>query len=130
MIIDPVMDHLEHFGVKGMHWGVRKQRMKNPGHPDHQAVADLRKMPLHELSNQQLKQLNERRNLETNFQRLNPKSGSKAKATAGAILGTATLGVTAFNIINSPFGEFVSESGKKFLETSLGLAVRGIRAVN
>jgi hypothetical protein len=69
-------DDLEHFGVKGMHWGVRKGKTEEagPGSTDHQETARLkekaRTQGIHSLSNSELKTLNERLNLESNHNRL------------------------------------------------------------
>lgn len=65
--------YLEHFGKKGMHWGVRKT--KGPASEDHQRVAAIRDKVkssggIHALSNVELKELSDRMNLESSYSRL------------------------------------------------------------
>lgn len=64
----PMTDNLSHSGVKGMKWGVRK----NPIVPssDHTNVRELRKKRVPELSNAQLKTINERMQLEVTYSNL------------------------------------------------------------
>jgi hypothetical protein len=98
---DPVGAFLEHFGVKGMHWGVRRPR--GEASTDHaSATAILKKAHegggIHTLSNHELKTLNNRLNLETNHKRLTGSSQSgeqfvkellknEVKKEAGKVVG-------------------------------------------
>ena len=69
--------YLEHYGVLGMHWGVRKdrngvrrgRRRRTPSE-DYILTKDLRKKHLSEMSNVELRQLNERLNLESQYLRM------------------------------------------------------------
>jgi hypothetical protein len=82
--IEPCMEekeYLRHFGVKGMHWGVRKER----GEPseDHVRVSELRTKVktgrgVHVLSNNELQDVNTRLNLEGNYARLTEGGNSSA----------------------------------------------------
>lgn len=70
-----VDDFLEHFGVKGMHWGVRGAKSSAPSSGDHAQTAHLLSKArsgggIHVLNNDELKSLNKRLELETNFKRL------------------------------------------------------------
>ena len=82
---------LSHFGVKGMHWGVRDQNSTASGKPgsssdrseaDRIAAKTRAAGGTHVLSNNELKKLNERLNLEANYNRLlhpgNQESGRQA----------------------------------------------------
>lgn len=95
-------DFLMHYGVKGMKWGKRKS---SAGSDDNAAVSPLRKKKAHELSNEELKKLNERMQLEQNYKKLNPGTAARGKKFAASIIGTATLGVTAYNIVNGAAGK-------------------------
>lgn len=81
-------DYLQHYGVKGMKWGVRKKRIYSK---DYSETKALRKKKASELSNEELRKLNERMNLEQNYERLNPsyaQRGIKTLSTISAVLGT------------------------------------------
>lgn len=103
---NPVDEHLEHHGIKGMKWGVRRKVGKNgrvgqkpkKGSVDFRTTQPLRKKKPSELSNMQLKKVNERLNLEKKFSDMNPTKMDKGKefmddvlkASVGAA-GTAAL---------------------------------------
>jgi hypothetical protein len=76
-IADEVEEFLKHYGVRGMHWGVR--RSPRPGHgqlsPDaaraRQLQTQVRRSGTQSLSNRDLQTLVTRLNLETQFGRVN-----------------------------------------------------------
>ena len=86
-----VGDFLEHYGVKGMRWGVRNaDRPAASG--DAVAFRDIKtkakKGGVSALSNKELKEFNERANLEQQYHRLNPSAKKKAlQFTADILLG-------------------------------------------
>jgi hypothetical protein len=102
---DPNFDidvYLSHFGVKGMHWGVRKER----GEPseDHVRVSELRSKVktgrgVHVLDNNELQDVITRLNLETSYARLVNGGGSEI------------------------------DKGEKFIKTNVGRVKTGIDAV-
>lgn len=106
---------IEHHGVKGMHWGVRSARTPRKQSSESKKVSELIKKKPHELTNKQLKTINERKNLEQNFTRLNPSTVKKGLLAAGAILSTATLAANFYNIMNGPAGKAAIAAGKKFM---------------
>ena len=68
---------LEHSGKKGMKWGIRKSvkrlknRIKNPHYSkDYKQTKNLRRKSSKYLSNNQLRELNKRMELEQNYNRL------------------------------------------------------------
>ncbi len=82
-------EQLAHYGVKGMHWGVRKDRRRRQS-SDYKSTATLRKRPPQSLSNMQLKKVNERAQLEAKFSQMNPSKVAKGKHAVNGILKVAT----------------------------------------
>lgn len=120
---------LAHFGVMGMHWGVRRNRdtggdsPKPRGKPMSVDVARVQKSQkklksrgLASLSNAELKALNERMNLEQNYARLTSEHSNLAKAKKGhdvvkQILDVAGTAKKTYELVNSPM---VKDAGKLF----------------
>lgn len=70
-------EFLAHWGVKGMKWGVRKDRTgvgasSASASEDHINVAALRKKKVSQLSNAEIKAVTERMNLEKKYREMNP----------------------------------------------------------
>jgi hypothetical protein len=108
---------IEHHGVKGMRWGVRtKGKKPRKESTDFKKTVPLRNRKTHELSNKQIKTVNERINLETNYRRLNPSKVKKGQIAVASILATATTITTAYNFLNSPAGKHAIAVGKKMLQ--------------
>lgn len=75
-------DFLMHFGILGMHWG-RKRGVKNKSpvneHEDYIKKNELKKKNIKEMSNVDLKALNERIQLERQFKQLSKQEMSAGK---------------------------------------------------
>ena len=96
-------DYLAHHGVKGMKWGVRKRvkntvkslsskRTKNYS-SDYKKTRTLRRKSSKELSNEQLKMLNKRMNLEQEYNRLSTQTTNRGINVARNIVSAAgTIG--------------------------------------
>ena len=96
--------YLVHYGIKGQKWGVRryqnkdgsytsvgKRRRRSQNSSDYEETRPLRKKSPKQLSNEELKKLNKRLNLETEYRRLNPRGifrGQQAAKTVISIAGT------------------------------------------
>ena len=111
-----VDDFLNHHGVKGMHWGIRTKGPGRTTSSDYKRTAPHRGKKASSLTNKQLKAVNERINLETNYTRMNPSKITKGKAIALGIIGTATTAATVYNLFNSPAGKAAVAAGKKFMQ--------------
>ena len=93
-------DYLAHWGIKGMKWGVRRfqnrdgtrtqagnARRKNRTYSsDYEKSKSLRKKKASELSNEELRQLNDRMRLEMQYKDLNQSTISKGSKRVGKIL--------------------------------------------
>jgi hypothetical protein len=121
-VSDVGADFLDHHGVKGQKWGIRnrKNRVKVPSSSEHKKAAALRKKPVHSLTNEQLKTLNTRGNLERQHSQLNPSKVASGKKRAEIILGTAAVGVGVYNLFHSPAGQAAISLGKKAARKNLG----------
>lgn len=109
---------LEHHGVKGQKWGIRNKRPTARASSDAKKAAELRGRPVHSMTNKQLKTLNERMNLEQNYARMSTQHRKSGKKRAEEILGTVGVGVTAYNLYNSPAGKASVALGKKVASKS------------
>lgn len=107
-------DVLKHVGVLGMHWGKRKaaksSRPSKPSSPEHKNKEILKKKKLHEMSNAELKTLNERLQLEKSYKEL-----TKAERSAGKKFVMDFLENTAKQVISTVVSKQVSELMKKVL---------------
>lgn len=107
------MDNYElyHYGIKGQRWGVRrfqkkngsltpagKKRQKEKWSEDATEASKIKKKSVKEMSNAELKRLNERTRLEQEYARLNP--STRKKAIAAATATAATMG-TLLNLYNN-----------------------------
>lgn len=89
---DAIKEHLAHYGVKGMKWGIRRKRGSDgrvKGHKmsvDARTTRSLRGRPAASLTNMQLKKINERMQLEQKFSQMNPTRKDRGKAFANEVL--------------------------------------------
>lgn len=96
--------YLYHHGIKGQKWGVRRYRNKdgsltpagkkryNDMSEDARTASEIRQKKVSQMSNAELKKLNERTRLEQEYARLNPSTvqkGWKYVAATAGIMGTA-----------------------------------------
>lgn len=96
-------NEIQHHGIKGQQWGVRRYQNTNGSltpagkkrydsmSNDAKEASELRKKKPNEMSNAELRKLNERQQLEQTHKNLNPSKVKKAIAiasTSAAVLGT------------------------------------------
>ena len=127
------MSELYHYGVLGMKWGVRKnnrklERIKRKANrrgwdSDAENAAVTRTKSIKQMSNAELRKLNERTQLERTYSQLNPKSISKGWSyvvKAGAVMGTALTiynnSNTIVNIGKNIGGKILDVSGNMILK--------------
>lgn len=118
-------DALAHYGVLGMHWGVRRSRrarvaaaLSKPAHSkgvhdDHKEVRELEKKNIKELSNADLKKLTTRLQLEQQYKNLKPSKRKRNMAIVKGVLGIGKTASDAYNLYNSPLGQEAQRQVKK-----------------
>lgn len=89
-------NELMHYGIPGMRWGVRRSRAQLAGgrrksntdnwSEDAKTASALKKKNVHELSNAELRKLNERKMLEQQYANLNKRQKTIGEKIAGEIL--------------------------------------------
>lgn len=119
-------NELYHFGVKGMKWGVRRtpaqlghdRKSKNSRlSDDYKESKAISKKKVKEMSNAELRKLNERKRLENEYKKLN--KGTVAKGLAYVTAAAATTN-TLVNLYNN--SERVINIGKKAGDKMLNIA--------
>lgn len=118
---------LEHHGVKGMKWGVKTGGSSGGGgsskptgtvkklSSDAKNVQTLRQKTAKELSNKQLKTVNERINMEKKFKELNPNKVDKGHNQIKYIMTFVATGIAIHKALNSDAGKAAMARGAKFL---------------
>jgi hypothetical protein len=113
-------NYLMHYGIKGMKWGVRrteKLRKQRQASEDHKKKKELKKKKIHEMSNAELKELNNRLQLEKQYKDLNSTGKGKSfvskilKASGDQVATKLVTGVALYaakQVISAKFGEDVA----------------------
>ncbi len=109
-------NELQHVGVLGMKWGIRR---RGPAHSDSTQAHTLKKKHVSELSNDEIKKVVSRLQLEKQLSTLNPKTigaGQKIFGTliskfGGQILASFLKRYTKVDI-NDPFNTSDAEEGR------------------
>lgn len=94
-------DELYHHGIIGMRWGHRKARptVNRYESKDSSRARKIKKKKLYQMSNNELRILNNRQQLEKTYKQVNPSTFKKGVIAVGAI--SATLGALTSIIKNS-----------------------------
>jgi hypothetical protein len=121
-VVDPVVhtidifEFLEHHGVKGMHWGIRNKKPRKSQSGDFKTTHPLRRRNPSELTNRQLRLVNDRINLEQNYRRLNPSKVKVGSAVAKSVIASLTTAASLYSLSQSPAGKAAIALGKNFMK--------------
>lgn len=88
-------EELAHYGTKGMRWGVRKDKKGRTQSQDYKQSRSLLRKRVSELSNEDLKKLNSRLQLERTLSSLDPTVSASGKRAVGKFMqkyGKAFIG--------------------------------------
>ena len=105
---------LQHFGVRGMHWGVRKSRANQVERKsaDAKAHASLKRKSVNQLSDAELKAVVNRLNMEQQFTKLNPTKIKKGHNFVRGLLAVSVTVNTAVKFAKSPTGQALKRTLK------------------
>lgn len=133
-------DELYHYGVPGMKWGVRrsqnkldridKRSKKNDWSEDATTAAKIKTKKVNQMTNAELRKLNDRRNLEQQNANLS-RNSSKGRAAVKAFIATAgtITAVSAAAAIYAKHGKKVYQASgkiKEFLKVAINAKKSGI----
>ena len=107
---DEETNNLIHAGKKGMKWGVRNSKTSR----DYKAVRPLKKKPASKLSNEDLKKVINRMQLEKQYKTINPRQPTKsfknaAKIVAAVVATAATIN-QAVTFAKGPTGQAIKNA--------------------
>lgn len=116
-------DHLAHYGVPGMKWGSRKLVGKSTTKPssDHKTYSSLKGKTASELSNDELRKLNDRAQLLDKHRKMNPTRADKVKKAGKAAMGAAGTGVALYGMVKGPAGKAAINFGRNAVAMLLQL---------
>ena len=133
-------DELYHYGVPGMKWGVRrsqnkldridKRSKKNDWSEDATTAAKIKTKKVSQMTNAELRKLNDRRNLEQQNANLS-RNSSKGRAAVKAFIATAgtITAVSAAAAIYAKHGKKAYQASgkiKEFLKVAINAKKSGI----
>lgn len=81
-----VKEVLAHYGVKGQRWGVRRKRPSGPTSSDYRTAQKLKGKRISAMSNEELRKVSSRIQLEKSYRNLNASTSAKGKNIAEKIL--------------------------------------------
>lgn len=106
---------LAHYGIPGMKWGKRKGGSVSSASEDHSAAKQLKKKPVSEMNNDEIKKLATRLQLEKQYKDLTPSKLSSGQKKVAVILATGATVNGVLALAKSPAGQ----AGRKLVTAAL-----------
>lgn len=132
-------NELYHWGVKGMKWGVRRYQNKDGSYTsagrkrkrdnwseDAKTVAEIKKKSVKEMTNAELRKLNERTRLENERKQLNPGAIQKGLKVAGTIVA-ATGTILALQSNGGKMIALGKNVGNKIIDAAGNMVLNDLR---
>lgn len=101
---------MEHSGVKGMHWGVRKAPRQSSS--DFKKTSNLRNRKTRELTNKQLQNVNARIKLEETYKKSHPGKMAQGEKIAKTLIGLGTITAGVYALRNHVLVKPILDLGK------------------
>lgn len=132
-------NELYHWGIKGMKWGVRRYQNKDGSYTsagrkhkrdnwseDAKTVAEIKKKSVKEMTNAELRKLNERTRLENERKQLNPGVIQKGLKVAGTIVA-ATGTILALQSNGGKMIALGKNVGNKIIDVAGNMVLNDLR---
>lgn len=108
------IENLYHHGILGMRWGIRRNpgpdgrvSTKDSGSSEYKRARELAKKGARNLSNDEIKELTNRFNLESQYKTLNPTAMKRGMNLVKGAIAVGTTAVTIHSLVTSPLGKSV-----------------------
>ena len=130
-------NELMHFGIKGMKWGVRRyqnkdgtrigsrSRRKELQSEDYKTAKSLKKKKMSQMSNAELRKLNERQNLERTYKQMNKSHIKKGIAFITAAAAVTNTAVNLYNNSNKLVG-IGKSAGNKIIDVAGDMVIKDL----
>lgn len=112
--LDTPVENLYHFGIPGMHWGVRRgESSSGKSKVSSDYSKELRSKNHKQMSNAEIKELSNRLQLERTLRELKSSDKQKGLDFVKTITAAGVTVASLYALTQSPFGKAVTESVKK-----------------
>lgn len=107
-------DALMHYGVLGMKWGKRRGN-SGGGSTDYKRARRDQAKGTKNLSDNALKKLVNRQNLEQQYARMNPSAAKRGAAKVKGLIAAGGTAIAVYNMVQSPAGKAAVKMGKTYI---------------